>query len=61
MKNFKKISREQLKQVAGGGPSGPGVGNCRVGYIYLCKAEGICDDDKTECVCLCVPANQIPG
>ena len=57
MKNFKKISREELKHVKGSGPSGPGIGHCRAGYMYICFAEGICDDDTMECICGCVPAN----
>jgi len=53
MKNLKKISRNQLKQVNGGA----GVPNCKIGYIYMCGAMGICDDNTGEddCLCICRP------
>lgn len=58
MKNLKKITREQLKEVQGGGS----VPQCRVGYIYRCEAVGQCDEtqDLYDCVCGCVP-RVLPG
>jgi len=53
MKNLKKISREQLRQVKGAG----GVPNCKVGYIYKCESYGVCDDltGQDDCLCGCRP------
>ncbi len=53
MKNFKKLTREDLKNVAGGGS----VPNCPVGYIYMCQAVGACfpEQDIWDCACGCVP------
>ncbi|WP_167025014.1 bacteriocin-like protein [Chryseobacterium sp. Tr-659] len=51
MKNFKKISREQLKQVNGGG-----IGNCKPQYKWVCEATGICGPESdAACNCYCVP------
>ncbi|BAP32064.1 anaerobic ribonucleoside-triphosphate reductase large subunit [Chryseobacterium sp. StRB126] len=50
MKNLKKISRDQLKQVKGG------AGYCKPGYKYICYDIGICDPSLGEyCSCECVP------
>ncbi|WP_410493893.1 bacteriocin-like protein [Chryseobacterium sp. T16E-39] len=52
MKNFKKISREQLKNVQGAGS----LPQCPVGYIYRCEAVGVCDEisGQDDCACGCV-------
>lgn len=52
MKNLKKISREQLKEVKGGAAP-----LCKVGYIYMCGAIGVCDDNtgQEDCLCGCRP------
>ncbi|WP_410470240.1 bacteriocin-like protein [Chryseobacterium sp. FH2] len=58
MKNLKKISREQLKQVQGGSS----VPQCQIGYIYKCDSFGICDETtgQDDCVCGCVPKVVLP-
>ncbi|WP_407918888.1 MULTISPECIES: bacteriocin-like protein [Chryseobacterium] len=52
MKNFKKISRNGLKSVLGGG-----ILQCRVGYVYMCNSIYVCDPstDQYEGCCGCVP------
>ena len=56
MKNFKKISREQLKQVRGAGAI-PNPTTCSKGYIYMCQAEGASFPEQGiwDCACGCVP------
>ncbi|SHF25715.1 bacteriocin-like protein [Chryseobacterium takakiae] len=58
MKNLKKISREQLKQVKGAGPDLPA---CPVGYFWKCEANGVCDEtfDEWNCFCGCYPVEII--
>ncbi|MCT2562640.1 bacteriocin-like protein [Chryseobacterium herbae] len=59
MKNLKKISREELKQLKGGGPNVP---TCPRGAIWRCEALGICDEnfDQWDCLCGCYPVNTLP-
>ncbi|UKB81196.1 bacteriocin-like protein [Chryseobacterium sp. MEBOG07] len=53
MKNFKKISRDQLKQVNGGGGRD---GICKPQYIWVCEATGICGPESdAACNCYCIP------
>ena len=54
MKNLKKISREQLKEVQGGVTPFP---QCPYGYTYKCEAVGVCDETtgQDDCLCGCVP------
>ncbi|WP_172616992.1 MULTISPECIES: hypothetical protein [unclassified Chryseobacterium] len=53
MKNLKKISRDQLKQVAGGGNRD---GICKPQYMWVCEATGICGPESdAACNCYCVP------
>lgn len=51
MKNLKKISRDQLKQVNGG------VGACSPGYVFRCPSIDICDPEHgfDNCPCGCYP------
>ncbi len=58
MKNLKKISREQLKQVKGAGPNVPA---CPRGYLWRCEAIGVCDEvfDQWDCLCGCYPVDPI--
>jgi len=53
MKNLKKVSREQLKQIKGGAIGGI----CAPGYYLQCLSVGQCDEaqDLFECSCHCVP------
>ncbi|WP_223559190.1 bacteriocin-like protein [Chryseobacterium lathyri] len=53
MKNLKKVSREQLKQVNGGS----GTPRCKIGFIYRCDAIGVCDElsGLEDCLCGCKP------
>ncbi|RQO40422.1 hypothetical protein DBR39_05595 [Chryseobacterium sp. KBW03] len=57
MKNFKKLTRDNLKDISGG--AGP-IPHCRVGYIYMCQAEAACfpDQDIWDCACGCVPVTK---
>lgn len=50
MKNFKKISREQLKQVQGGFV----IPVCPPKYRLICTSVEICDEDQPNCSCSCV-------
>lgn len=53
MKNFKKISRDQLKQVNGGGG---GRENCKPQFMWVCEATGICGPESdAACNCYCIP------
>lgn len=53
MNNFKKISREGLKQVNGGGGMD---GVCKPHYKLICEATGICGPEPdAACNCYCVP------
>ncbi|SFN15677.1 hypothetical protein SAMN05421594_1428 [Chryseobacterium oleae] len=53
MKNFKKISRESLKAIKGGGGRD---GICKPGYMYVCEATGICGPEPdAACNCYCIP------
>lgn len=53
MKNFKKISRENLKTIKGGGVP---EGICKPGYKYMCEATGICGpEEDAACNCFCIP------
>ena len=58
MKNLKKISREQLKEVKGAGI--PGQITCKPGYVYRCDAEGACIPEQNiwDCLCGCVPIHK---
>jgi hypothetical protein len=50
MKNFKKISRENLKAIKGG------IGFCKAGYMYFCDDISICDPEiGVPCNCYCIP------
>lgn len=57
MKNLKKVSREQLKQVKGGGAP-----RCKVGFIYRCDSVGVCDEltGLEDCLCGCKPVVDLP-
>lgn len=57
MKNLKKISRDGLKSVLGGGNMPP---ICRIGFIYRCDAIGVCapEYDQYDCICGCVPVTK---
>ncbi|WP_157676776.1 bacteriocin-like protein [Chryseobacterium sp. T16E-39] len=53
MKNFKKISRENLKAIKGAGVP---EGVCQPGYKYICEATGICGPEPdAACNCYCIP------
>jgi|GEM_PF-807529 len=55
MKNFKKISRESLKSIRGGGVP---EGICKPGYKYMCDAVGICGTEIDDaCNCFCIKIN----
>lgn len=50
MKNFKKISRENLKAIKGG------VSVCKPQFMLICEATGICGPESdAACNCYCVP------
>ncbi len=53
MKNLKKISRNQLKQVKGGDSTPV----CGPGLYYVCEAVGQCDEISgvEDCLCACKP------
>lgn len=50
MKNFKKISREQLKQVQGGFV----IPVCAPKYRLVCTSVEQCDEGQPNCSCSCV-------
>ncbi|WP_410492524.1 bacteriocin-like protein [Chryseobacterium sp. 52] len=52
MKSFKKISRENLKSIQGGGQ----IGVCKPTYMLVCEATGICGpEEDAACNCYCIP------
>ena len=53
MKNFKKLSRENLRAING---NGGGRENCKPQYMWMCEATGICGvEPGAECNCYCIP------
>ncbi|MGG5207534.1 bacteriocin-like protein [Chryseobacterium sp. MIQD13] len=52
MKNLKKLTRENLKQVQGGTT----IPHCPPRMIYRCEAVGVCapEFDQYDCVCGCI-------
>ncbi|SHK10006.1 bacteriocin-like protein [Chryseobacterium polytrichastri] len=56
MKNFKKISREELKKVNGG------ADKCGPGFILKCDSFGQCDSSTglEDCICICIHINTPP-
>ncbi|MDR6369879.1 MULTISPECIES: bacteriocin-like protein [Chryseobacterium] len=53
MKNLKKITRDQMKNVQGAGTPI----TCPAKYYLKCESIYVCDPDQGiyDCVCSCVP------